>query len=129
MTTAIAAATWRIARPCRWVRTLCVMSFVERQVRLEPVPAALAAEARFLVAAERRGGVEAVVRVRPDDARAQALRHPEDARALLGPDPGAEPVRRVVRLLDRLGRRAEGQHGEHGAEDLLLRDPIALGDV
>jgi hypothetical protein len=53
--------------------------------------AALAAEAGLLVAAERRRRVEAVVRVRPDDAGAQPLRHPEDARALLRPHAGREP--------------------------------------
>src|SRR4051794_25391858 len=101
----------------------------EVEIWLQPVPAALAAEAGLLVAAERRARVEAVERVRPDDAGAKTLRHPEDARALLRPDAGAEPVRRVVRLLDRLVRRAEGEDGEDRAEDLLLRDPVTLSDV
>src|ERR687888_467268 len=99
------------------------------EVRLEPVAAALAAEAGLLVAAERRGRVEAVVRVRPDDAGAQAFGHPENARALLRPDARAEAVRRVVRLLDRFLRCAEGEDREDGAEDLFLRDPVALRDV
>src|SRR6266508_4460054 len=60
---------------------------------------------------------------------AQALGHPEDARALLRPDARAEAVHRVVRLLDRLVRRAERQHAQHRTEDLLLRDPVALRDV
>src|SRR5688572_28502155 len=102
---------------------------VELEVRLEAVLAALSAVARLLVAAERRRRVEAVVRVRPDDSRALLLRHPEDARALLRPDAGAEAVRSVVRLLDCLLRRAEGEHGQHRPEDLLLRDPVALRDV
>src|SRR5207253_8458803 len=101
---------------------------VEAEIRLEPVEAALAAEARLLVAAERRRRVEAVVRVRPHDAGAQLLRHPQDPRALLGPDAGGQAVRRVVRPLDRLVRRAERQHRQHRAEDLLLRDPVALRD-
>src|SRR5918996_688235 len=104
-------------------------SLVELQVGPEAVEAALAAEAGLLVAAERGGGVEAGVRVRPDHARAQALRHREDARALLRPDAGREAVGRVVRLLDRLVGRAEGEHGEDGPEDLLLRDPVALCHV
>src|SRR5262245_44072348 len=54
------------------VRGLPRPSF-EPQVRLEPVPAALSAEAGLLVAAEGRRGVEAVVRVRPDHAGTQAL--------------------------------------------------------
>src|SRR3954447_20181142 len=102
---------------------------VEVDVRLQPVASALAAEAGFLVAAERRGRVEPVEGVRPHDARAQTLGHPEDARALLRPDPGAQSVWRVVRLLDRFLRRAEGEDREHRAEDLLLRDAVALRDV
>src|SRR5215472_3104239 len=93
------------------------------------MPPALPAEAGLLVAAERRARVEAVVRVRPHDARAEALRHPEDARALLGPDPGAQPVRRVVRLLHGLVRGSESEDREDGAKDLFLRDPVALRDV
>src|SRR5205085_10408842 len=104
-------------------------SFVELQVRLEPVPAALTAEAGLLVAAERRGRIEAVERVRPHHAGPQPLRHPEDARALLRPDAGREPVGGVVRLLDRLLRGAEGQRREYGPEDLLLGDPVALRHV
>src|SRR6266508_2766895 len=86
---------------------------LELQIGLEPVAAALAAEAGLAVAAERRGRIEAVEGIRPDDAGAQALGHPEDARA----------------LLDRLVRRAERQHAQHRTEDLLLRDPVALRDV
>src|SRR5687767_121644 len=71
-------------------------SLVEPQVRLEPVTAALAAEPRLTVAAEGGGRVEAVVGVRPHDAGAEPLRHPEDARALFRPHAGREPVRRVV---------------------------------
>src|SRR5215210_995130 len=102
---------------------------VEVDVGLEAVQAALAAEAALLVAAERRGRIEAVVGVRPDHARAQALRQREDARALLGPHARREAVRRVVRFLDRFVRGAERQHREHRPEDLLLRNPVALGDV
>src|SRR6478672_6330643 len=105
------------------------LRLLEVQVRLEAVPPALAAEPGLLVAAERRAGIESVEGVRPDDAGAEPLRHPEDPGALLRPDPGAQPVRRVVRLLHRLFRRAEGEDGEDGAEDLLLRDPVALRDV
>src|SRR3954469_22063121 len=52
---------------------------VECEVRLEPVQPAFTAEAGFLVPAERARRVEAVERVRPHDAGAQLLRHPEDA--------------------------------------------------
>src|SRR5579864_7578439 len=92
---------------------------VSVQVGREAVQAALAPEPRLLVTAERARGIEAVVGVGPDDAGAQALRHPEDAGALFRPHAGREPERCVVRLLDRLLRRAEREHGEHRAEDLL----------
>ena len=58
----------------------------------EPVPAALAAVARLLVAAEGAGRVEPVEGVRPDDARAQLVGDGEDAAALVGPDAGRESV-------------------------------------
>src|SRR5439155_24655500 len=48
---------------------------------------------------------------------------------LLGPDTCTEAVRRVVRLLDRFLGRTEGEDREHGPEDLLLCDAIALRDV
>src|SRR5436190_11985337 len=105
------------------------LRLLEIEIWLQPVPPALAAEAGLLVAAERRARVEAVVRVRPHDTGAEPLRHPEDARALLRPHAGAQPVRGVVRLLDCLLRRAEGEHREDRAEDLLLRDAVALRDV
>src|SRR6266536_5535398 len=102
------------------------LASVQVEVGLEPVPPAFAAEARLLVAAEGRARIEAVVGVRPHDARAQALGHPEDPRTFLRPDARAQAVRGVVRLLDRLLRSAEGENREHGAEDLLLRDAVAL---
>src|SRR6187397_435756 len=51
--------------------TRCLRA-VEGEIRLQPVPASFAPEAGFLVAAERRARVEAVVGVRPDDTGAQA---------------------------------------------------------
>src|SRR5436305_9404541 len=105
------------------------LRLLELQVRLESVQPALSAEAGLLVAAERRARVEPVEGVRPDDAGAEPLRHPEDTRSLLRPDAGAQPVRRVVRLLQCLLGSAEGEDGEDGAEDLLLGDPVALCDV
>ena len=93
------------------------------QVRGEALAAALAAVAGLLVAAERRRRVEAVEGVRPDHAGAQLVGDGEDLRPLVAPDARRQAVRRVVRLGDRLGRRAEGQHRQHRPEDLLARDP------
>src|SRR5688572_12141530 len=90
---------------------------------------ALAAVARLLVPAERARRVEPVERVGPHDTRAEAVGDGEDPRALVAPDPGREPVGGVVGLLDRLGGRAEGQHRQHRAEDLVPGDAMARLDV
>src|SRR6516162_7030912 len=97
------------------------------EVGLQAVPAALPAETGLLVPAERRGGIEPVERVRPDHPGPQPGRQPQDQRSLLRPDPGRQAIGGVVRLLDRLGRRAERQHGKHRPEDLLLRDAVRRG--
>src|SRR4029453_7133530 len=97
------------------------------KVRLQAVPAALTAVTGFLVPAERRGRVELVERVGPHHTGAQLVGHGQDLRALVAPDTGRQPVRRVVRLLDRLGRGPERQHRQHRAEDLLAGDPVRLG--
>src|SRR5262249_26301206 len=97
--------------------------------RLEPVATALTAENGFLLAAERRGRVEAGVRVGPNDARAGPLPHPGDERTPFRPDPPTEGQRRGVCLLDRLLPAAGPQEREDGTEDLLLGDAVALSDV
>src|SRR6266702_2540952 len=101
----------------------------EVQVGGEAVPAALPAEARLPVAAERRRRVETVERVGPDHAGPQAAGELEDAAALVGPHPRRQAVRGVVGLLDRLVGSAERQHRQHRAEDLLLGDAVGLGDA
>src|SRR5688500_1751197 len=77
-------------------------AILEPDVGVETVHAALAPEARFLVAAERGGRVEPIERVRPDDARLHLPGHPQDPAALLRPHAGGKAVRRVVGLLDGL---------------------------
>src|SRR5579884_4154500 len=99
------------------------------KVRLQAVAAAFPAETRLAVAAEGAGGVEAVEGVGPHDAGPQALRHPQDAAALVGPDARRQAVGGVVGLLDRLGRGAEGEEREHRAEDLLPGDAVRGGDA
>src|SRR5262245_65564423 len=101
------------------LRTASRLKSLVGKVRLQTVPAAFATVAGLLVTAERRGRVELVERVGPDDTGPQLVGDGQDARALLGPDPRRQPVRRVVGLLDRLGRRAEGEDGQDRAEDLL----------
>ena len=86
-------------------------------------------EAGLLVATEGRGGIEFVVGVCPDDAGFEAGSHHQDLGALVGPDPGAEAEGCVIGFLDGFLRRAEGQDGKHRAEDLLVGDAVALGNV
>src|SRR6266487_2288436 len=88
--------------------------------------AALAAEARLLVAAEGRRRVELVERIRPDDTGLHLRGDLEDLGALVGPDARREAVRDVVGLFDRLFRSAERHDGEYRTEDLLSRDPVGL---
>ncbi len=64
-----------------------------------------------------------------DHAGAQRGGDLERLGALVGPDPGGEAVGRVVGLLDRLGLRAERQHRDDGAEDLLGGDAVRGGDA
>ena len=80
-----------------------------------------ATKTAFFVAAEGAGGIEFVERVRPDHARAQFVYHFEDLAAFIGPDAGAEPVRRVIGALHGFFRCAECHHGEDRPEDLFLR--------
>src|ERR1019366_1119027 len=94
------------------------------EVRGQALPAALPSEAGLPVPAERARRVEPVIGVGPDHARAQPLRHPENPAALLGPDPGRQSVRRVVRLRHGFLWSAERQHRQHRAEDLLPGDAI-----
>src|SRR6266571_5159099 len=99
------------------------------KVSLQPLTAAFPAVPGFLVPAERRGRVELVEGVGPHHAGAQLVGDGEDPRTLLGPDPGGQPVRRVVRLLHRLGRGAEREYRQDRAEDLLAGDPVRLRDT
>src|SRR5437879_5550307 len=94
----------------------------------EAVDATLATVAGLLVASERAGRVEAVEGVRPYHPGLHGADHLEDAAPLLGPHPGRQAVWGVVRLLDRLVGRPEGEHREDRPEDLLLRDAVALAD-
>ena len=99
------------------------------QVRPQPGRSTLAPEAGLLVAAEGGRRIEVVVGVLPDDAGAQRARNLEGLGALVGPDPGGEPVLRVVRLLDRLGLRPEAENRDYRPEDLLDSDPVSRRDV
>src|SRR6185436_4581717 len=101
----------------------------QTHIRSEPMHPTLASETRFLVPPERRGGIELVVRIRPDHAGAELRGHLQNARAFLRPHTRRQSIRRVVRLLDRFLGRAEREHREDGAEDLFLGDAVGLRDA
>src|SRR5438552_1431676 len=96
------------------------------KVALQAVPAALATVPGLLVPAEGRSRVEPVERVGPHHTGAQLVGDRQDSRTLLGPHPGGQPVRCVVRLLHRLGGGAECQYRKHRSEDLLAGDAVRL---
>src|SRR5919112_269532 len=90
-----------VGKAARAATTASRASLREAQAALAtkwPVPAALAAVAGLLVAAEGRRRVELVEGVGPDDAGAELVRDLEDPRALLRPDAGGETEGRVVGL-------------------------------
>src|SRR5690606_16832339 len=95
-------------------------------VQLECVAAQLAPEAGLLVAAERRRSIERMIGVDPDRARLQGAREAVCTLHVRGPDTRGKPVHRAVRDRDRLVVVGEGDRGQHGSEDLLLRDRLLL---
>src|SRR5690606_30706808 len=95
---------------------------LDLRVQVERVLPELAPVAGLLVAAERGRGVEGVIGVDPDGARLDATRDAVGALDVARPDSGGEAVDRGVRQSDRLFLVAEGQRGQHRAEDLLASD-------
>src|SRR5919197_3898103 len=95
-------------------------------VLLHPEAPALAADAALLEAAE--GGVEEVdAVVDPHHPRADALGERDRLGGVARQHHAAEPVGGVVRDADRLVLVREGNDGDDGPEDLLLRDADAVG--
>lgn len=90
---------------------------------------ALSPKPTLFVAAEGAGGIEFVVGVRPNDARAQFAHDLENLAAFVGPDAGAQAIGRVVRAFDRFLGRAERHHAQDRAEDFFPRDPVRGGDA
>src|SRR5262249_3879187 len=108
-----------------WDKNTAEDGLFEPNVRQQAVYAAFAAEAAFLVAAKRARGVELVVSVCPDHPGAELRNDLENLAAFVGPDSGAEAVRRVVGAFDGFVRRAESHDTENRPEDLLLGDAVA----
>ena len=91
--------------------------------------AAFAAEAGFLVASKRGGGVEFVVGVCPDDAGFEFGGHLQNAGAFVGPDAGAEAVGGVVGFFHGFLGGSECENREDGAEDFFAGDAVAERDI
>eukprot|EP00632_Arachnochrysis_sp_CCMP2950_P013851 CAMPEP_0185693088 /NCGR_PEP_ID=MMETSP1164-20130828/2986_1 /TAXON_ID=1104430 /ORGANISM="Chrysoreinhardia sp, Strain CCMP2950" /LENGTH=476 /DNA_ID=CAMNT_0028359853 /DNA_START=21 /DNA_END=1452 /DNA_ORIENTATION=- len=93
------------------------------------VDAVLAADARIPEASPGRVGRVAMVRVGPDDARAEAREDTVEAFGVARPDGRAERVAVVVRERDGLVLGREGHDRHDGPEDLVLEAGHARRDV
>src|SRR5437899_3287757 len=102
---------------------------LDLRVVVEADRAHLAAEPGLLEAPEGQRGVEEVVGVHPHRARPDRARGLEGLGDVARPHRRREPVRRLVALRDALLDGLEGDHGEHGAEDLLTRDLHRVRDA
>src|ERR1700730_6364687 len=89
---------------------------------VEGVQRLVAADARLLITAERRGDVAAVVGVDPHRAGAQALGELEGLVDVRGEDRRSEAIDRVVGDAQRLLGVLYRNDPEDRAEDLLLGD-------
>src|SRR6266550_9580399 len=92
-------------------------------VELERMHAQFAADAATLVAAKGRLLVHAPAAVDAEDAGLDAPSHAQRAADVAGPDRPGKAVRCVVDQAQDLILVGEGNDGQHGTENLLLRDP------
>src|SRR5439155_4202713 len=92
------------------------------QISEQSLQPTLPSEAAFFVTPKRAGGIEFIVSVGPNDARAELAHHFENLAAFIGPDPCAQPIRRVVGTLESFLWCAKGHDAEDRAEDFLLRN-------
>ena len=102
---------------------------VRFEVLPHPLPAALAAEPGFAVAAEAGGRIEQVGAVDPHHARLDLGRDVEREVDVLGPDARRQAVGGVVGQLHSLRGSAERHRDENRPEDLHLRDGGRRGHV
>ena len=96
----------------------------------QSLPSAFAAEAAFLVAAERRRRIELVEGVRPDDAGLElACSSSECASPCPSTRRRDRPYAVLFAFSTASSSGAESQHAQHRAEDFLPRDAMALRDA
>src|SRR2546423_6534437 len=141
----LAVFSWR--RDCPFVRSACVLvdrsravvpvraianpsclletdeAVLDFGVELERVQAGFAADAAALVPAKGRLLVHAPAAVDAEDAGLDAPSHAQRAADVAGPDRPGKTVRCVVDQAQDLILVGEGNDGQHGTENLLLRDP------
>src|SRR6266851_8898805 len=98
-------------------------------VKIDRVPAELAAEAGLLVAAERRDRIELVEAVDPDRAGLERAGHLMGAAQVARPDRGGKPVVRVVALKNRAVLIRERDRCADRTENLFARDPHLIVDA
>src|SRR6478609_7989381 len=101
----------------------------EAEIRQQTVPSTFTAKTAFLVAAERTGGIEFVVSVGPHYSGAELINDFENLAPFVGPDTGAQSVRRVVGARDCFLGRAKGHDAQDRTKDFFLRDPMRGGDA
>ena len=85
--------------------------------------------AAHLVAAEGYGGVHRLVAIDPDRTGTQRPGHLMRLADIGSPDARAETEGRRVGALDQLVTVLEGDRGDHGTEDFLLRDPHVVQHI
>src|SRR6187402_65266 len=91
-------------------------------VEVEAVVAAVTADAARLHAAERRRQMAVVLGVDPDHAGIERARESMRAADVVCPEIPGQAIAHVVRERERFIFIGERNHGEHGPEDLFLRD-------
>ena len=84
----------------------------------------LSPKSALFVTAEGTGGIEFVVGIRPNHAGTQFVHDLENLAAFVGPNAGAQTVRRVIGAFDRFIRRAESHDAQDRPEDFFLRDAV-----
>ena len=84
--------------------------------------AAFASVSTLTVAAEAAGSIEEVRAVHPDHAGFELRSHVQCDVDVLAPDARCQAIDRIIGQFDRFSRSAECHRGEHGSEDLLLRN-------
>src|SRR5215210_1783195 len=124
----VMTATLPVRRPGLSVLLRGQIDVLYLGVVVEGVRAELTSDAGLLEAPEGRADPYGGVGVYRDHTRLHAPRHAQGTGAVLGPDRTGEAVDGVVGLTDGVFFVLEGDHRDHGAEDLLPGRLVVVGD-